>query len=258
MKLSLVTGTVNRHESFARLVRSIVEHTTVDWELVVSDASDTPVESTDYRVRLLPEKPRLGCVKGYNRAFRAALGEWVLYLNDDAEVTPNYDVAAISFMEAHPKIGIGALHYSEPENGKDFHYNGAWGVPYANFGILKRELGDKIGWFDEALVMYGNDNSLTLRILLQDLGISDIPDARILHWPQKDALRAENQKTRMRDTETLAAAYMPLRRYWLDSYSKHRVPGHTEAWPHGQEPDKKPPQEVVALMKSKGLNWGDI
>ncbi len=256
MKLSLVTGTVNRPVPFANLVRSIVEHTTVDWELVVSDASDVPVECADPRVRILPERPRLGCVKGYNKAFGAAKGEWVIYLNDDAEVTANYDTAAISFMETHPQIGLGCLHYSE--NGGPFRANQAWGCVYGNFGILKRELGDQVGWMDPGLIMYGNDNSLTLRVLLADKGVAQIPESRILHHSRKDEVRADNQKHRWRDNDYLQAAYMPSRRYWLATYRKYFVHGQPEPWPHGQAPDKKPPQEVVALMKSKGLNWGDI
>jgi len=236
-KLSLVTGTVNRPIPFANLVRSIVEHTTVDWELVVSDASDVPVVCEAPRVRLLPEKPRLGCVKGYNRAFRAAKGEWVIFLNDDAEVTAGYDTAAIRFMEAHPQIGLGCLHYSE--DGGEFKANDAWGVPYANFGILKRELGDKVGWFDEALIMYGNDNSLTFRVLLADKGVAQIPESRILHHSTKDAMREGNQRYRAQDTRILQESYMPARSYWLATYRKYWIPGQPVTWPHGRAPGKQ-------------------
>ena len=233
-KLSLVTGTVNRPKPFANLVRSILEHTTVDWELVVSDASDIPLYSIDPRIRILPERPRLGCVKGYNRAFKAALGEWVIFLNDDAEVTAHYDTAAIQFMEEHPKIGLGALHYSE--NGGPFRVNQAWGCVYANFGILRRSLGDQVGWFDESLIMYGNDNSLTLKVLLADYGVAQVPESRILHHSEKDRVREDNQKYRSRDNTTLHNTYMPSRRYWLATYKKYFVHGQPEPWPHGLNP----------------------
>ena len=250
MKLSLVTGTVNRPEPFANLVRSIVEHTTVDWELVVSDASDVPVECSDPRVRILPERPRLGCVKGYNKAFREARGAWIIFLNDDAEVTAGYDTAAIEFMEAHPQIGLGCLHYSE--NGGPFHFNSAWGVPYPNFGIFSKTLGEQVGYFDDALIMYGNDNSLALRILLADRGIADIPGSRILHHSRQDEVRAENQKHRARDNAVLHDTYMPSRRYWLAAYRKYRLPGQAEPWPHGQEPGE-PSMEVKEYLRAVGI-----
>src|SRR5688572_9609977 len=113
MKLSLVTGKVERDGPFQRLVNSIVDHTAVPWELVVADASETPYVPEDDRIRVLHEKPRLTHSKGYNTAFRACLGEYILWLNDDAEVCPGYDTESIKFMEAHRRVGLGALHYSE-------------------------------------------------------------------------------------------------------------------------------------------------
>src|SRR5690349_8922201 len=128
--LSLVTGKVGRDDSFERLLSSILKHTTVDWELVVSDASVYPFISIQPNIRIIPESPRLNHTKGYNAAFRECRGRYVMWLNDDAEVCPNYDTEAIAFMESHPEIGLGALLYSE--NGGPFHWNQAWGAGYAN------------------------------------------------------------------------------------------------------------------------------
>jgi GT2 family glycosyltransferase len=220
--LSLVTGTVDRKDSFARLVDSVIRHTAVPWEMVVSDASSKPYGlELPGNVRVLEERPRTTCVKGYNRAFRAAAGQWVIWLNDDAEVCSGYDEAAIAFMEAHPEIGLGALHYSEC--GGPFHVNSAWGTIYANFGIISKELGDQVGWFDDRLQMYGCDNSLSLRVLLADRGVADIEGARILHHSVKDQTRADNQRHRMRDTEVLQETYLPFKRQWMLAFNRHRV-----------------------------------
>jgi len=233
-KLSIVTGHCNRPDSLARLIRSIEACAVVDWELVVSDASSVTFVSDNARVRIMPEKPRLGCTKGYNRAFRHARGEWVLWLNDDAEVLHGFDNTSIAFMEAYPQIGLGALHYSEC--GGPFHVNEAWGCLYANFGILRRSLGDDIGWMDPELEMYGCDNSLTLKVLLKDKGVADIPEARVIHHSVNDAVRAGNQKNRTKDNRTLTVKYMPLRRHWLANYKKHRIDSGNAAWAHGQKP----------------------
>lgn len=235
--LSLVTGTLNRPESFKRLVDSIVANTSVPWELVVSDASDVPYPyAWTEQVRIFPEQPRLGCVKGYNRAFKETQGTWVIYLNDDAEVMPGYDETSIRFMEQHPEIGLGALHYSE--DGGPYHANSAWGCIYGNFGILRRTLGQHIGWFDEDLIMYGNDNSLTFRVLLSGYGVTDIPEARILHHSVKDQTRIENQQHRREDNKTLSRKYMPLREQWLRVYRQYRR-DDTQAWGHGVRPRKE-------------------
>ncbi len=234
-KLSLIVGTRNRTESFQRLVDSIIRYTSVPWELVVSDASDTPIVCKDDRVRIIPERPRLGCTKGYNVAFRAAQGEYLIWLNDDAEVCEGYAETAIAFMEKYPRIGLGALHYSE--DGGPFRVNSAWGVPYANFGIISKWLGDVVGWFDEDLEMYGCDNSLTIRVLMAGSGVSDIPGAHIIHHSVKDEHRLENQRTRHRDNEKLTNKYMPHREDWVNNYRRLKVNTGTIAWAHGRAPE---------------------
>lgn len=233
-KLSIVTGALDRQESLGRLISSIESRAAVDWELVVSDASAVPYVSTDKRVRILHEKPRLGCTGGYNRAFRSCLGEWVLWVNDDVEVLSGFDQNAIEFMEAHPEIGLGALHYSE--DGGDFHVNSAWGAIYANFGILRRELGEQVGWMDEDLEMYGCDNSLTFRVLLSEKGVADIPDARVIHHSVKDAHRIANQANRWEDNRKLTQTYMPMRRLWLPIYWRYRIDNGIQPWIHGVPP----------------------
>lgn len=232
--LSLVTGKVERDASFQRLVDSIVRHTTLDWEFIVADASAVPYVATLPNITVIHEKPRLTHSRGYNVAFRRAKGRYILWLNDDAEVCPQYDVESVGFMESHPRIGLGALHYSE--NGEPFRVNSAWGVPYANFGIFRKEIGEKVHYFDEEIDMYGADNSLALRILLQDYGIADIPTAKILHHSSKDQIRADNQLGKKRDNHTLQEKYMPMKRYWLAAYQRHRVQNTTKFWAHGVRP----------------------
>lgn len=229
--LSLVTGAFNRPEAFRRLVDSIVKHTKVGWELVCSDASDVPLVCDDERVRILPERPRQGHCRGYNRAFREAKGPWLLWLNDDAEVCPGYDTEAIAFMEAHPQIGLGALHYSE--NGGPFHVNSAYGAIYANFGIFRKVIGEQVGFYDEDIEMYGADNAFALQILLAGYGIADIPSAKILHHSVNDQMRMNNQRNRANDNRTLTKKYMPLRARWLNTYNQHRILTDSTVWAHG-------------------------
>lgn len=191
--LSLVTGTRNRPQDIQRLVASIRAHTPMPWELVVSDASDEPVGEFGDRVRIIPERPRLGCTKGYNVAFRAATGKWVIWLNDDCTVMPGYAEAAIRTMEANPQFGLGALYYADAGTGQGYHINECeFGMIYANFGIISRELGEQVGWFDEICEMYGNDNSLAYRVLMAGKGITGIPEARIFHHSTQDAQRIAN------------------------------------------------------------------
>lgn len=236
MRLSVVTGKLGRDESFRRLLQSVFEHTCVEFELIIADASDVPYAPSAPNVHVIHEKPRQTHSTGYNAAFRACRGEFLLWLNDDAEVTPGYDREAIAFMEAHPKIGLGALHYSEPENGIEFHVNSAWDCLYANFGIFRKSLGEQIGYFDEDIRMYGSDNSIALKVLLANFGIADIPRAKIIHHSVNDAVRSANQIGRLRDNETLTRKYMPLQNQWTSAFRRHYVETGTVPWSHGRQP----------------------
>lgn len=234
--LSLVTGKVERDISFRRLVDSILRNTVVDFELIVSDASDIAYVPESKFIKVIHEKPRKTHSHGYNAAFRACSGKFAIWLNDDAEVCPGYDTESIVFMEAHPRIGLGALHYSE--NGGPFHVNEAYGCIYGNFGIVRKELGDSVGWFDPDLRMYGCDNSLAFRILLADYGIADISKAKILHHSVNDPIRSQNQIGRPRDNQILTDRYMPQRTEWLAAFRRHYVNTGTVPWVHGREPSK--------------------
>ena len=204
--LSLVTGSWNRATELRRLIQSIEEHTPVEWELIISDASDSNYPySVPRQVRILIERPKLTCVQGFNRAFREARGKYCLFLNDDATVLPHYAVEAIAFMEAHPQIGLGALYYAQIK--PPFKVCEYWDMVYANFGIISRELGNQIGWFDDSLSMYGNDNSLAFRVLLAGKGIGSIPGARVWHHAVPDAQKIANQVYRNPDADTLRRKY---------------------------------------------------
>jgi GT2 family glycosyltransferase len=193
----------------------------VDYEIIIADASDVPAAvPDDSRIRVLPERPRLGCTKGYNRACREAQGEWLLWLNDDCEVLADFDIQAIRFMEAHVDVGLGALYYSEPPHLSKFQISEAWGLPYANFGILRRDLGNDLGWFDEEFAMYGMDNSLSFKVMFHGLGVEGIPDARLIHHSENDVERRKNQSGRPAAARTLHRKYWTQVQTWKKRCAK--------------------------------------
>lgn len=191
------------------MLASIKDRTMVEWELIVADASTEPIDQTGFpsNVRVIPERPRLGMSRGYNVAFRQALGKWVIWLNDDCEVQTDYDRNAIRYMESNiSRIGLGALTYRDPHS--DWHTSTCcYGLHYANFGILEKKLGDEIGWFDETLPMYGADNAIAYRVMMAGKGVAPIPDARIYHHAPQDSERLSNQNTREQDAYTLKSKY---------------------------------------------------
>ena len=106
--LSIVSGTRNRPEFVARFVRSVLEHVTVPFELLIGDASDggSFFESSDPRVHVYPERVRLGPPRGYNALFRRARGAWVCYLNDDLEIGAGWSEAVVAALARHPEADL--------------------------------------------------------------------------------------------------------------------------------------------------------
>lgn len=222
--LSIITGTRNRLDSMNRLWRSLQEHTTVPYELIIADASEVTRISYDRNIRIISEKPPKGCSAGYNVAFREARGDFVIWLNDDCEVLPGYDTNAIHFMGANPNIGLGALPYSNKGLPFRTNANSFDGMLYANFGIIRRELGNRIGWFDSECVRhYGCDNSIGFRVLLAGFGIAEIPNARLLHHEHDDAQRQENLKGQQEDANRLRQKYEPLLPQMREVYERCRM-----------------------------------
>lgn len=206
--ISLVTGTWNRPDAFRRLVKAVFDRARVPTEIVVADCSEKPVASSDFPglpISVIHDWPKTSMVRGYNRCFARARGDWVVWANDDAEPLPGWDEAALVFMQGHPEVGMGAVYYSQ--NGGPFHVNEYQGHVYANFGFLKRKLGDSLGWYDIDLRMYGSDNSLTLKVLLAGLGVVGIPGAYWLHHSVQDQQRMANEKLQSVDATILHENY---------------------------------------------------
>ncbi len=207
--LSIVVGTLDRPKEIARCVESVLRNTTVPFELLIGDAStkNSPALSSG-PVKVFREIPRLGHARGYNALFRKASGKYVCWLNDDAEVMPSWDVNAISFMENTPWVGLGCFYYSE--RGCCYHIQTYQGFIYANFGILTKEFGDQIGWFDEVVQMYGADNSITFKTILAGKGVAGMPGAKLFHRPINDDARTANMAGQAEDARKLMNKYRPF------------------------------------------------
>jgi GT2 family glycosyltransferase len=219
--LSVIVGTIDRPQHIANCIESVRRHTTIPYELIVGDASERhPPLVSSGPLRVVREKPRLGHAKGYNQLFRQARGKWVCWLNDDARVTPGWANNAVAFMEYTPWVGLGCFYYSE--HGCCFHLSQYQDFIYANFGILSKQFGDRIGWFDECVRMYGADNSITFKTILAGKGVSGIPGAKIMHEPISDDIRRGNMAGQKSDEKALLDKYRPF--MWEMKKSMARLP----------------------------------
>ena len=231
-EITIVVGTRNRPEAFERFAKSVFECASLKTQLIVTDASDELGYSTDclchfdneqprkrmVECDLIHEKPRLGTLKGYNVAFRKATGKYACWLNDDCELEPGWDKISIDYMDANPKIGIGAIYFLDRCDNqwqKMYSVQSFHGMHYANFGIVRKTVGDQIGWFDERIGnrMYGCDNSICLNCLVMTgMAVVPIPGCKVKHWRENDAARSQNWQESQDDGQKLGI-------FWHGDYS---------------------------------------
>ena len=211
-ELSIVIGTVDRPGHLNRFVNSIILHTDIPYELIIVDGGDKPIEKSWgdnlSHIKVIEDKPRAGYRQAYNKGFAAATGKYVVFLNDDVEVTRSWAIEAVRFMDANSKwCGMGAIYFSENGPYGRFEIREWLNLPYANFGVISKDLGNRLGWFDDYIYTYGADNSLSFKVFLAGYSISGIPNCKVLHNPILDLNKQANLERQPKDAANILLKY---------------------------------------------------
>lgn len=236
--LSITTGTRNRPASIERFARSVLQHTTVPFELLVAEASDRePFWSCDdARVRVFREDPPLGPVRGSNFLFRQARGAWICFLNDDLEVRPGWGEAVLASIARCPKADLLCIPVLErgDEVPRILLYHG---LPYACMGVVRKSAGDALGWYDEGYRFYATDPDLALRMIAAGRWIAPVRGTCVVHDRIADEERASHAAALERDNARLLELWEPRlgalhRRYRRTSFRWFRDLGvsFSEVW----------------------------
>lgn len=217
MHLSIVTGTHNRLASLQRMMASVRSQLPrhLRYEFVVVDGG-----SDDGTLAWLEREGdvnliRHGKLKGAIRAFcdgaKAARGEYVLLANDDIEFHPYALARALVHMEEHPSCGAVAFadnrsfqsgHAARPRVEKMTAVSPdgkAISVNYAQVGLFRRWLGDRIGWWgaDDPIIgkarTYGGDNFLSANLWELGYSVDAVAGCEVDDLIEMDALRDHNR-----------------------------------------------------------------
>lgn len=191
--LTVVVPTCNRAASLAACLGAIREASGRRVEVIVVDGASTDATAKVLeraqaewggRLRVITEPQREGFVRAANKGFRASRGRYLTWINDDARPLPgSYDVA-IGLLEAWPRtVGLAALFHSTHVSrniaiqtrhlDRLFHVLHVRGTLYANFGVARRELFERLGHFDERYFLNAADPDFSLKVW--DTGLSVVP-----------------------------------------------------------------------------------
>jgi GT2 family glycosyltransferase len=205
--VSIIIPTCNRKTKLMRCLASVRATVGAEYETIVVDgkSSDGTREwlalQDDLLVVLEPAAD--GPTRAVNRGFRIARGKYVMWLNDDAELFADAVDEALALIERPDMQDVGMVgfyHTMRQErnrldevyvDGLCFGFFNVRGYPYANFGLLRRELLERLGYADEAYVSFGWDPDLSLKVQVEaGLKVIGCRRALIGHEEHHDDRRA--------------------------------------------------------------------
>jgi GT2 family glycosyltransferase len=190
--------------------------------IVVDDASpvDMVVELSKVRgLRVLRNASNLGFVGACNAGAAAARGAFLLFLNNDTQVTPGWLDHLVDFLEAHPVAGIAGSRLVYPdgrlqESGAWIFSDGsAWNIgrferrsaPEHRYArqvdyvsgaslMIRRDLFDGLGGFDTRFAPgYYEDADLAFAVRHAGLQVWSVPSSTIIHAEGISSLGMENE-----------------------------------------------------------------
>lgn len=242
--LSVIICTANRGDLVFRAVDSILNQDFPRslFELIIVNNSASPLMYTELpaNTRIINE-PVLGLSKARNAGARAAKGEYLLYMDDDAVANEGLLSYIFSAFKNHPNVAIvgGQIHLRLPSPTPDIFLDGketlwsAYTVPYKSFRIVREQYEfpfgacfsvrhsvlDILGGFPESYGRTGNDfaggeeTALCFMAKRHGFKIGIEPRASVLHCVSPDRFTEEHVR------RTIRAGILTTHRLFKDGYA---------------------------------------
>ena len=178
--VSIAIATYARLERLKRCIAGVRANVAIPHEMIVVGAGggdgteDWLAAQSD--IRFIREFQREGACRAYNKGFQAAVGRYVMWLNDDSFPLPGSVEAAVETIERPDLADVGMVAFyhnldrawnrldSIEHEGLVYSIYNVRGVPYANFGLLRRNLLEQLGWLDERYYFCAWDPDLSLKV----------------------------------------------------------------------------------------------
>lgn len=225
--LSIVVPTTNRAESLASCLVTIRDSVHCSHEVIVVDGAsqdntiavlEAAKDAMGERLRIIREPKREGFVRAANKGFRAARGEYIAWLNDDARPLPGALDQAIDCLErAQNGAGLAAMFHSTPvtrniaietrHEHQLFHVLHVRGTLYANFGVARRNLFEQLDYFDERYFLNAADPDFSLKVWNAGLAVIPACGAFIDHDELPDDRRRADSGAGSADNARLFAKW---------------------------------------------------
>ena len=114
MKISVVTASYNYEAYIKETIESVIAQTYTDWEMIIVDdgSKDSSVDviksycNMDSRIKLFQHDGGVnkGLVETVKLGVEKATGEWIVFLESDDTITPDYIETKLKIIETNPEV----------------------------------------------------------------------------------------------------------------------------------------------------------
>lgn len=211
--VSIIIVNWNGGEIFASCLKSLSKISYPNWELIIvdngsQDNSGNFVEKYQkINSRIINNHQNLGFAQANNQGYKEAKGEYILLLNNDTKVSPNFLTIMIERMEKDERIGVmqPKIYLMDTNNYLDnagsfltkigFLYH--WGFmekdgPRFNketwiFSakgacmLIRKNVIEKVGLFDPDFISYFEESDFCWRVWLYGYKVIYYPKTKIYH-----------------------------------------------------------------------------
>lgn len=221
--LSVVIASVNRLDRLKRCVAAVQCGTRAQIEILVVGGADDGLSNwaaREHGIRLIEEPRRSGGAHAYNLGLRAACGRFVAWLHDDSRPHTGALDAALRMLKRPDNGHIGCVALFEngkraaesPDaidaRGRRYGVRRMAGVIVPTFGVARRELVARCGFFDERYYAAAWDVDLALRIQSDArLSVVGCPEALVEHDEVLDERKQTEAAMVARDIERLESKW---------------------------------------------------
>lgn len=217
--VSIVIPHFGSSDIFFTCLDSIALSTYSNFEIVIvdngSDLEENLLQKYHFKYQYLKNKKNLGFAGGCNVGIKKANGKYILLLNNDTRVVPNWLEPLVEVMEFNPSVAVcqpkllssrfeGKLDYAGAMGGlidifgypfaigrifdtiepDDLKYQGDYEIFWASgtASIWKKTVFEKVGYLDEDFFAHMEEIDLNWRCLLHGYKIYSTSNSKVFHY----------------------------------------------------------------------------
>lgn len=280
MKIAIVILNWNGKDMLQKYLPALKKYSKVDGAQIIVADNDSTDGSMEMMERDFPEIQLIrldrnyGFAKGYNMALREVESDYYILLNSDVEVTEDWLLPLVSYMDIHPEVAACQPKLLDLKNPEYFEYAGGaggymdkWGYMYCRgrvFDTIEKDEGqyDTIedvfwatgaclmvrsadywaaGGLDDRFFAHQEEIDLCWRLRSRNRRIVCIPESRVYHVGGATLNKSNPYKTFLNFRNNLLMLYKNLPENELAKVMRVRF------WLDG----------LAAMMFIMKFHWGD-